>query len=110
MFAPSVIAAKREATKFKRSVHFLTGELSRFCQDCLRQADGRLVTAREIAATALHQKGAGRWRRRVAGGLHETDRVDAGADDGAWRGDEAGVWGFGAVGVTHFVASVIEAA
>jgi hypothetical protein len=57
MFAPSVIAAKREATKFKRSVHFLTGELTRLCLDCLRQADGRLVTAREMAVTALHQKG-----------------------------------------------------
>jgi len=45
MFAPSVIAAKREATKFKRSVHFLTGELTRLCQDCLRQADGRMLTA-----------------------------------------------------------------
>jgi hypothetical protein len=29
MFAPSVIAAKRETTRFKRSVHFLTGELTR---------------------------------------------------------------------------------
>jgi hypothetical protein len=57
MFAPSVIAAKREATKFKRSVHFLTGELTRLCLDCLRQADGRLVTAHEMAVTALHQKG-----------------------------------------------------
>ena len=57
MFAPSVIAAKREATKFKRSVHFLTGEPTRPCLDCLRQADGRLITAREMAVNALHQKG-----------------------------------------------------
>jgi hypothetical protein len=57
MFAPSVIAAKREATRFKRSVHFLTGELTRLCQDCLRQADGRVLTAREMAVTGLHQKG-----------------------------------------------------
>jgi hypothetical protein len=57
MFAPSVIAAKRNATRFKRSVHFLTGELTRLCQDCLRQVDGRLVTAHEMAVTAIHQKG-----------------------------------------------------
>lgn len=57
MFAPSVIAAKREATKFKRSAHFLTGELTRLCQDCLRDAEGRTVTAHEMGVTALHQKG-----------------------------------------------------
>jgi hypothetical protein len=58
MFAPSLIAAKREATKSKRSVHFVTGKLTRLCQDCLRQADGRMcVTTRKMAVTALHQKG-----------------------------------------------------
>src|SRR3712207_5201193 len=57
LFAPSVVAAKREATKFKRSAHFLTGELTRLCQDCLRRADGRMLTAHEMAVTALHQKG-----------------------------------------------------
>jgi hypothetical protein len=57
LFAPSVVAAKRELTKYRRSAHFLTGELTRHCQDCLRQADGRLITSHEIAVTALHQKG-----------------------------------------------------
>ena len=57
LFAPSVVAAKREATKFKRSAHFLTGELTRLCQDCLRRADGRMLTAHEMAVTALHAKG-----------------------------------------------------
>jgi hypothetical protein len=98
MFAPSVIAAKREATKFKRSVHFLTDEQTRLCQDCLRQADGRPVTAREMAVTALHQN-LSMLATASCGGLHEADRLDARADDGAWRGDEARVWGFGAVGV-----------
>jgi hypothetical protein len=42
---------------------------------------------------------AGRWRRRATGGLHEADCLDAGADDGACRGDEAGVWDDGTVGV-----------
>jgi hypothetical protein len=59
MFAPTVIAAKREATRFKRSVHFLTGELTRLCLDCLRQAEGRPITATEIAVTALHDEGPG---------------------------------------------------
>jgi hypothetical protein len=57
MFAPSVIVATREATKFKRSVHFLTGELSRLCQDCLRQVEGCQITVHEMAVTAQHQKG-----------------------------------------------------
>jgi hypothetical protein len=57
MFAPSVIDAKRQATRWKRSAHFLTGELTRQCQDSLREAKGRPVTATEIAVTALHAKG-----------------------------------------------------
>ncbi len=57
MFAPSVIDAKRQSTRFKRSVHFLTGELTRQCQDSLREAKGRPITVTEIAVTALHQKG-----------------------------------------------------
>ena len=57
MFAPSILEAKRQATRFKRSEHFLTGELTRLCLDSLRQADGRLVTATEMAVSALHAKG-----------------------------------------------------
>ena len=49
--------AKRQATRFKRSAHFLTGELTRLCQDSLRQSHGRLVTSTEMAVTALHAKG-----------------------------------------------------
>lgn len=60
MFAPSVIAAKREATKFKRSVHFLTGELARSPPRCIRR-DWTLAT-------------------ESPGGLYEADRLDAGAD------------------------------
>jgi hypothetical protein len=56
-FAPSVVAAKREATKFKRWAHFLTGELTRLYLDSLREAEGRPITAHEIAVKALHQKG-----------------------------------------------------
>ena len=57
MFAPSTMDAKRQATRFKRSVHFLTGELTRQCQDSLREAAGRPITATEIAVTSLHSKG-----------------------------------------------------
>lgn len=57
MFAPSIIDAEGKATRWKRSAHFLTGELIRQCQDSLREARGRAVTATEIAVTALHAKG-----------------------------------------------------
>lgn len=57
LFAPSVVAAKREATRFARSAHCLIGELTRQCQDSLREAKERPVTATEIAVTALHAKG-----------------------------------------------------
>jgi hypothetical protein len=57
MFAPSIIGAKRQATRFKRSAHFLTWELTRQCQDNLREARGRAITATEFAVTALHAKG-----------------------------------------------------
>jgi hypothetical protein len=57
MFAPSVLEAKRQATRFKRSAHFLTGELTRQCQNSLREARERQITATEIAVTALHAKG-----------------------------------------------------
>lgn len=57
MFAPSVIEAKRKATRWQRSAYFLTGELTRQCQDGLREANGRPVTATEVAVTALHQRG-----------------------------------------------------
>lgn len=51
MLAPSIIDAKRQARRFKRSAHFLTGGLTRQCQDSLRQAQGRAATATEIAVT-----------------------------------------------------------
>jgi hypothetical protein len=54
LFAPSIIDAKRQAPKFKRSEHFFTGELTRLCQGSLRQSDGRWITAIEIAITVLH--------------------------------------------------------
>jgi hypothetical protein len=57
MFARSIIDAKRQPTRFKRSVHFLTAELTRHCQDSPREAKGRPVTATEVAVGALHAKG-----------------------------------------------------
>ena len=49
LFSPDVTHAKREATRFARSAHFVTGELSRRVQTALREADGRAITADEIA-------------------------------------------------------------
>ena len=57
LFSPDVVAAKREATRFARSAHFVTGELSRRVQTALREADGRAITADEIAVQAMREKG-----------------------------------------------------
>jgi len=56
LFAPSLIRAKREVTRFQRSVHFVTGELSRRVQTALREAPGP-ITADEIAVQAMRDKG-----------------------------------------------------
>lgn len=93
-------AAKREATKFKRSAHFLTGELTRLCQDCLRRADGRMLTAHEMAVTALHQKGSTRGTRSC---WRTSGSESLGRLRGCWeRGcGEGWVWGECAVGVAY---------
>jgi len=57
LFAPSVTLAKREATKFARSVHFLVGELSRRCNQAMREANGQPVTADVLAVAAMREKG-----------------------------------------------------
>src|ERR1700722_11349693 len=56
-FGPSnVTQAKREATKFARSAHFVTGELTRRCQQALREADGKEVSADSVAVQAMRDK------------------------------------------------------
>ena len=57
LFAPSVTLAKREVPQWSRSVHFVTGELTRRCQQALREAEGRLVTADDLAIRAMNEKG-----------------------------------------------------
>jgi Trk K+ transport system NAD-binding subunit len=57
LFAPSVTLAKREATKFARSVHFVVGELSRRCNQALREANGQPITADMLAVAAMREKG-----------------------------------------------------
>ena len=57
LFAPSVTLAKREATKFARSVHFVVGELSRRCNQAMREANGQPVTADVLAVAAMREKG-----------------------------------------------------
>lgn len=56
LFAPGVVAAKRQVTRSARSAHFVTGELTRRCQTALREAQGRSVSADEIALTAMREK------------------------------------------------------
>ena len=57
LFAANVTLAKREATKFSRSVHFVVGELSRRCMQALREANGQPVTADALAVAAMREKG-----------------------------------------------------
>lgn len=56
LFAPNVVEAKRRTTRFKRSVYFVTGELTRRCLDALREA-GEPVTIEAIAIATLRDKG-----------------------------------------------------
>ena len=56
LFEPSVTVAKRHQTKFERSIHFVTGELTRRCQTALRDAKGQPVTADAIAVSTMREK------------------------------------------------------
>jgi hypothetical protein len=53
---PSIAAAKRIATRHARSRYFTSGELSRRCQDALRNARGEWITAEDIALIAMKDK------------------------------------------------------
>lgn len=57
LFAPNMIMAKRQVAKFVRSVHFADGELTKRCQDALREADGGMVTTDAIVWRAMQDKG-----------------------------------------------------
>ena len=57
LFSPDVTQAKREVTRFTRSAHFVTGELTRCVQTALREAEGRAITADDIAVQAMREKG-----------------------------------------------------
>jgi hypothetical protein len=57
LFAPSVTLAKRGVTQWSRSVHFVTGELTRRCKQALREANGAAFTADELAILAVKEKG-----------------------------------------------------
>jgi len=56
LFAPDLKRAKRDVTRFQRSAHFVTGELTRRCQTALREAKGRAITADEIAVDTMREK------------------------------------------------------
>ena len=56
LFSSDVVAAKRDITRLARSAHFVTGELTRRVQTALREAEGRAITADEIAVHAMREK------------------------------------------------------
>lgn len=70
LFAPNIRQARREVSRFARSAHFVTGELTRRCQTALREANGQPVTADSIALQAMREKGldlgAGELRQDMA--------------------------------------------
>ena len=53
----AVLLAKREATKFSRSVHFVVGELSRRCSEALREANSQPITVDMLAVAAMREEG-----------------------------------------------------
>lgn len=57
LFAPNVVQARRPVTRFARSAHFVTGELTRRCMTALREAEGARVTADAITLQAMREKG-----------------------------------------------------
>ena len=56
LFSPSLALGKRETTRFARSAHFVTGELTRRVQDGLREAKGP-ITSDDLARMAMRDKG-----------------------------------------------------
>jgi hypothetical protein len=51
-----VIAARRKQTMGERSVHFMTGELTRRCQTDMRDANDQPLTVDQVAVTAMREK------------------------------------------------------
>ncbi len=56
LFATDLTAAKRKASRFARSEHFASGELTRRCREAMRQASGP-ISADELAVKAMQDKG-----------------------------------------------------
>jgi hypothetical protein len=56
LFATDLTAAKRKASRFARSEHFVTGELTRRCQEGMRGTQ-EPISADELAVKALLDKG-----------------------------------------------------
>src|SRR5215218_6000805 len=56
LFATDLTAAKRKASRFARSEHFETGELTRRCQEGMRSAT-EPITAGDLALRAMQDKG-----------------------------------------------------
>jgi hypothetical protein len=57
VLTPDLRTARLIATRHARSKFFPSGELSRRCQDALREAAGAWITAEDIAVIAMRDKG-----------------------------------------------------
>ena len=57
VLTPDLRTARLIATRHARSKFFVSGELSRRCQDALREAQGGWITAEDIARKAMTDKG-----------------------------------------------------
>jgi multidrug resistance efflux pump len=91
LFAPNLRRAKRDVSRFQRSAHFMTGELTRRCRTAFREAKGCPVTADEIAVRAMQEKNLDMGDGGATAGHHAAVHVDVDADAEDWGRHQAGV-------------------
>jgi hypothetical protein len=56
MFSPDLAQARQRASVFARSVYFQSGEITRRCQDALRESGDGFVTTEAIVMRAMRDK------------------------------------------------------
>lgn len=56
LFAPTLTHARYRVSAYVRSVYFTQGEMTRRCQDALREADGGFIITEAIVERAIQDK------------------------------------------------------
>jgi hypothetical protein len=65
MFAPDLTQARSRVSAYVRSVYFQNGEMTKRCQDALRDAGDGFVTTQAIVMRAIEDKGLDPRDRRI---------------------------------------------